>query len=212
MLTRVIARYGRIDLLCLDELGYIELDRRGAELLFQVFTEREEKSSIAVASNAAFSEWAQAFTDPRLCAAIVDRLTYDAHIITTGTGSYRLRSATARHQAAARQPGRKGERHPGHVADQPPRQPPADGPGLASTPGIARDIVLMLADARTVLNWLASGAAPAAARQGAAAVLDDADSPYALPGLAGAVGETEGMLHRAVRDALAGVPATIPGT
>jgi len=94
MLTRVIARYGRIDLLCLDELGYIELDRRGAELLFQVFTEREEKSSIAVASNAAFSEWAQAFTDPRLCAAIVDRLTYNAHIITTGTGSYRLRATT----------------------------------------------------------------------------------------------------------------------
>ena len=102
MLTRVIARYGRIELLCLDELGYIELDRRGAELLFQVFTEREEKSSIAVASNAAFSEWAQAFTDPRLCAAIVDRLTYNAHIITTGTGSYRLRSTTARHQAAAK--------------------------------------------------------------------------------------------------------------
>ena len=96
----MISRYGRIDLLCLDELGYIELDRRGAELLFQVFTEREEKNSIAVASNAAFSEWAAAFTDPRLCAAIVDRLTYDAHIITTGAGSYRLRTAAARHQAS----------------------------------------------------------------------------------------------------------------
>ena len=101
LLGKVIARYGRIDLLCLDELGYIELDRRGAELLFQVFTEREEKSSIAIASNAAFSEWAQAFTDPRLCAAIVDRLTYDAHIITTGAGSYRLRATAARRQAAA---------------------------------------------------------------------------------------------------------------
>ena len=56
MLTKVIARSGRIDLLCLDELGYIELDRRGAELLFQVFTEREEKSSVAIASNAAFSK------------------------------------------------------------------------------------------------------------------------------------------------------------
>jgi len=55
-LSRVIGRYGRFDLLCLDELGYIELDRRGAELLFQVFTEREEKASIAVASNAAFSK------------------------------------------------------------------------------------------------------------------------------------------------------------
>lgn len=76
--------------------------------------------------------------------------------------------------------------------------------------GIARDIALMLADARTVLDWLASGAAPPAAR-GAAAVLGDADSPYDLQRLAAAVGEAEGMLHRAVRDALAGVPATIPG-
>ena len=99
-LSKVIGRYGRIDLLCLDELGYIELDRRGAELLFQVFTEREEKASIAVASNAAFSEWTSAFTDPRLCAAIVDRLTYDAHIIQTGAGSYRLRTTAARRQAS----------------------------------------------------------------------------------------------------------------
>jgi DNA replication protein DnaC len=45
-------------------------------------------------------EWTATFTDPRLCAAIVDRLTFDAHIITTGTDSYRLRTATARHQAA----------------------------------------------------------------------------------------------------------------
>src|SRR6266516_1708585 len=99
-LSRAIARYGRVDLLCLDELGYLELDRRGAELLFQVFTEREERASIAIASNSAFSEWTRTFTDPRLCAAIVDRLTFDAHIITTGTDSYRLRTAQARHQSA----------------------------------------------------------------------------------------------------------------
>ena len=49
-----------------------------------------------MASNAAFSVWAQAFTDPRLCAAIAGRLTYQAHIIATGTGSYRLRSAARR--------------------------------------------------------------------------------------------------------------------
>jgi hypothetical protein len=97
-LSRTIARYGRVDLLCLDELGYLELDRRGAELLFQVFTEREERASIAIASNAAISEWTRTFTDPRLCAAIVDRLTYDAHIISTGSDSYRLRTAMARHQ------------------------------------------------------------------------------------------------------------------
>jgi len=47
-LTRIIARYGRVDLLILDELGYLSLDRRGAELLFEVLTEREERASIAV--------------------------------------------------------------------------------------------------------------------------------------------------------------------
>jgi DNA replication protein DnaC len=96
-LSRTIARYGRVDLLCLDELGYLQLDRRGAELLFQVFTEREERASIAVASNSAFSEWARTFTDPRLCAAIVDRITFEAHIVETGAESYRLRT-TQRHR------------------------------------------------------------------------------------------------------------------
>lgn len=89
-LAKTIARYGRVDLLCIDELGYMELDRRGAELLFQVLTEREEKNSIAIASNESFSGWTKTFTDPRLCAAIVDRLTFNGVIIETGTQSYRL--------------------------------------------------------------------------------------------------------------------------
>ncbi|MFH8993155.1 IS21-like element helper ATPase IstB [Streptomyces sp. NPDC017940] len=89
-LSKTIARYGRVDLLCIDELGYMELDRRGAELLFQVLTEREEKNSVAIASNESFSGWTKTFTDPRLCAAIVDRLTFNGAIIETGTDSYRL--------------------------------------------------------------------------------------------------------------------------
>jgi DNA replication protein DnaC len=92
-LTRAVARYARLDLLCLDELAYLHLDPRGAELLFQVLTEREERASIAVATNAPFSEWGQTFTDPRLAAAVVDRLTFNAHIVETGTDSYRLRTA-----------------------------------------------------------------------------------------------------------------------
>jgi DNA replication protein DnaC len=64
VLARTVARYGRYDLLCLDELGYLHLDSHGAELLFQVLTEREEKASVAAASNAPFSEWGQTFTDP----------------------------------------------------------------------------------------------------------------------------------------------------
>ena len=74
----------------IDELGYMELDKRGAELLFQVLTEREEKTAVAIASNDSFSGWTKTFTDPRLCAAIVDRLTFNGTIIETGTQSYRL--------------------------------------------------------------------------------------------------------------------------
>ena len=90
VLAKTIARYGRVDLLCIDELGYMELDKRGAELLFQVLTEREEKNSVAIASNDSFSGWTKTFTDARLCAAIVDRLTFGGNIIETGTDSYRL--------------------------------------------------------------------------------------------------------------------------
>jgi DNA replication protein DnaC len=91
-LSRLVSRYGRLDLLLLDELGYVQLDTRGAELFFQILTEREEKSSVAVASNLPFSEWGQVITDPRLVAAIVDRMTFRAHIIETGTESFRLRT------------------------------------------------------------------------------------------------------------------------
>jgi DNA replication protein DnaC len=100
-LTKTIARYGRVDLLCIDELGYMELDRRGAELLFQVLTEREEKSSVAIASNESFSGWTKTFTDPRLCAAIVDRLTFGGNIIETGTQSYRLAHTKAQQDKQA---------------------------------------------------------------------------------------------------------------
>jgi DNA replication protein DnaC len=95
-LSRTITRYSKIDLLCLDEFGYLELDPAGAKLLFQIFTEREERRAIAVASNAPFSEWQRTFTDPRLCAAIVDRLTFNGHIIETGSSSYRLATTLAR--------------------------------------------------------------------------------------------------------------------
>lgn len=91
-LSKIVARYGRYELLLVDELGYLHLDPRGAELLFQVLTEREERASVAVATNAPFSEWANTFTDARLCAAIIDRLTFNALIIETGTDSYRLRT------------------------------------------------------------------------------------------------------------------------
>lgn len=84
----------------IDELGYMELDKHGAELLFQVLTEREEKASAAIASTESFGGWTKIFADPRLCAAIVDRLTFGGKIIETGTDSYRL--AQTRAQAERR--------------------------------------------------------------------------------------------------------------
>jgi DNA replication protein DnaC len=90
-LSRVVGRYARLDLLLLDELGYVQIDPRGAELLFQIITEREERASIGIGTNLPFSEWGSVFPDPRLVAAIVDRVTFNAHILETGTQSYRLR-------------------------------------------------------------------------------------------------------------------------
>ena len=93
VLSRRAGRYARLDLLCLDELGYVQIDPRGAELLFQVTTAREERASIAIATNLPFSKWGTVFPDPRLVAAIVDRVTFHAHILETGTQSYRLRTS-----------------------------------------------------------------------------------------------------------------------
>ncbi len=91
-LTKTVRRYTNVDLLCLDELGYVHLDPTSAELLFQIITEREERAPIAVATNLPFSEWGQIFANERLAAAVVDRLTYNATIIQTGTDSYRLKT------------------------------------------------------------------------------------------------------------------------
>ena len=107
-LSRTIARYGRIDLLCLDELGML-LSLVAIMVLFQVLTEREEKTAVAIASNDSFSGWTKTFTDPRLCAAIVDRLTFGGNIIETGTSSYRLAHARTQRQ----QGGATSSRHPG---------------------------------------------------------------------------------------------------
>jgi len=98
-LSRTIARYGRVDLLCLDELGYMELDRRGAELLFQVLTETRGTLRRRHRQQRAVLRLDQDLHRPRLCAAIVDRLTFAGQIIDTGTTSYRL--AHARKKRAA---------------------------------------------------------------------------------------------------------------
>ncbi|MFF8917306.1 ATP-binding protein [Streptomyces sp. NPDC015032] len=68
---------------------HANLDKKGSKLLFQIFTEREERKAIAVATNSPFAEWEKTFGDCRLCAAIADRLTLRCTLVQTGTESYR---------------------------------------------------------------------------------------------------------------------------
>lgn len=96
-LARVVARYARVDLLVIDELGYLPLRTTDAELLFQVLSERTEQRAIVVTTNLPFSEWTSIFPEPRLCRAVVDRLTHRANIIETGRKSIRLEEALTRH-------------------------------------------------------------------------------------------------------------------
>jgi DNA replication protein DnaC len=90
-LGRVLARWARYDLIALDEVGYVPLAEIGAEFFFQVIAERAEKAAVIVTTNLPFSEWTQVIPNARLCKALVDRITDRAHIIETGTESYRFR-------------------------------------------------------------------------------------------------------------------------
>ncbi len=90
-LARVVGRYSRIEVLLLDELGYLALPDGAAELVFQVISERNERGSLIVTTNLPFGEWTKVFPDARLAKAVVDRITHKAHIIDTGTESWRFR-------------------------------------------------------------------------------------------------------------------------
>ena len=90
-LARVVGRYARTELVVLDELGYLALPDGAAELVFQVLSERHERGSLIVTTNLPFGEWTKVFPDARLAKAVVDRLTHRAHIIDTGTESWRFR-------------------------------------------------------------------------------------------------------------------------
>ena len=94
----IVARHtGRVFVSCdrsvmvLDEVGYVPLADIGAEFLFQVIAERAERATLIVTTNLPFSEWTQVFPNPRLCKALLDRITDRAHIIETGAESYRFR-------------------------------------------------------------------------------------------------------------------------
>ena len=81
----------RLKLLIIDELGFVPLSRTGAELLFEVFSQRYERGSILVTTNLPFDEWTEVFGSERLTGALLDRLTHHVHILEMNGESYRLK-------------------------------------------------------------------------------------------------------------------------
>jgi DNA replication protein DnaC len=79
-----------VDLLILDEMGYVSFDRYQSELLFKVIAERSERGSIIVTTNLAFSDWTKLFENTALVAALVDRLTFNSYVLDMNGKSYRL--------------------------------------------------------------------------------------------------------------------------
>jgi DNA replication protein DnaC len=87
---RVMAKWLKYELIVVDELGYVPLADVGAEFLFQVVSDRAERAALIVTTNLPFSEWTSVFPNPRLCKALLDRVTDRAHILDTGKESYRF--------------------------------------------------------------------------------------------------------------------------
>ena len=89
-LNRITNRWTRYELIVIDEMGYVGIPESAVELLFQVISGRAERAAVIVTTNLPFSEWTTMFPNARLCKAMLDRLTDQAHIIETGNESYRF--------------------------------------------------------------------------------------------------------------------------
>ena len=97
-LLRYQKSLAKIQLLIIDELGFVPLSKTGAELLFEVFSQRHERGSTLVTSNLPFDEWTEVFGSQRLTGALLDRLTHHVHVLVCNGDSYRLADAK-RHRA-----------------------------------------------------------------------------------------------------------------
>ena len=88
-LLNIQKKLSRLKLLIIDELGFVPLSKTGAELLFEVFSQRYERGSVLVTSNLPFDEWTEVFGSERLTGALLDRLTHRVHILEMNGESYR---------------------------------------------------------------------------------------------------------------------------
>jgi DNA replication protein DnaC len=104
-LGRLHRRLHHVDLVILDELGFVPFDRPGGELLFNVLTERYERRSVVVTTNLPFAEWVKVFAgDEKLTTALLDRLAHHATVITTKGKSYRMRRRAGEEKAPEKSP------------------------------------------------------------------------------------------------------------
>ena len=83
-------KLARFKLLIIDELGFVPLSKTGAELLFEIVSQRYERGSILITTNLPFDEWTEVFGSERLTGALLDRLTHHVHILQMNGESYRL--------------------------------------------------------------------------------------------------------------------------
>jgi len=100
-LLQLQRRLVSLKLLIIDELGFVPLSKTGAELLFEVFSQRYERVSTMVTTNLPFDEWIDVFGSERLTGALLDRLTHHVHILEMNGDSYRLKHSRQRDQAAS---------------------------------------------------------------------------------------------------------------